>query len=230
MEGEKKIKLTVQGFRAPTPTIFRSKQVGSWPSTSLDGNASVMDNLPIVTSNATNDWHLEKEVCKRSRTLPRTLIPKAKNNVLKGYRCSMKVVSPLTAFVQEEQSPQIFQHHEINAFKRSSLFLRSSSMPKTAKMLRVEECLKRLIRSTVIDNWALAQKSSFIQLGAKIVELSEFIRNMNSMHRAIKNMVRTIRELKVRKERRRCPKCERQHSKRNLRETKMADRPKSLTK
>ena len=74
----------MQGLGTPVPAAFGSEQADSRPSISLDCSASVVDDLVTVPSNTTSVLDLEEEVFKRSTTLPRTPIAKAKNDGLKG--------------------------------------------------------------------------------------------------------------------------------------------------
>ncbi|CAD7086642.1 unnamed protein product [Hermetia illucens] len=101
MEDERRRKLTVQGLGTPVPAAFRSEQAGSRSSISLDRSASVVDNLATLAYNATSDLDLEKEVFKRSTTLPRTPITRPNKDELKAAFWTIKTVTTPTAHVQD---------------------------------------------------------------------------------------------------------------------------------
>ncbi|CAD7081162.1 unnamed protein product [Hermetia illucens] len=204
MEDERRRKLTVQGLGTPVPAAFGSEQAGSRSSISLDRSASVVDNLATLAYNATSDLDLEKEVFKRSTTLPRTPITRPNKDELKAAFWTTKTVTTPTAHVQDVRQQEVLQEQGRDPFKRSSSTLRSPPMPKTMKD-KVQArstnaksegpCKRGNPAGTYREQSPDLEELPFTQLGAKIVELSEFIKDKHNVHQAIKNMVRAIRVL-----------------------------------
>ncbi|CAD7081830.1 unnamed protein product [Hermetia illucens] len=199
MEDERRRKLTVQGLGTPVPAAFGSEQAGSWSSISLDRIASVVDNLATLAYNATSDLDLEKEVFKRSTTLPRTPITSRNKDELKAAFWTTKTVTTPTAHVQDARQQEVLQEQGRDPFRRSSSTLRSPPMRKTMKdkvQAKSEgPCKRSNLAGTYREQSPDPEELPFTQLGAKIVELSEFIKDKHNVHQAIKNMVRAIRVL-----------------------------------
>ncbi|CAD7091387.1 unnamed protein product [Hermetia illucens] len=204
MEDERRSKLTVQGLGTPVPAPFGSEQAGSRSSISLDGSASVVDNLATLAYNVTSDLDLEKEVFKRSTTLPRTPVARTTKDELKIDRWMTKTVTTPTAYVQDARQQEVLQEQDKDPFKRSSSTLRSPPMLKAMKdKVQARSITSKSETAYKRSNPVGAYKERspdpeelpFIQLGAKIVELSEFIKDKHNVHQAIKNMVRAIRVL-----------------------------------
>ncbi|CAD7077029.1 unnamed protein product [Hermetia illucens] len=206
MEDERRRKLTVQGLGTPVPAAFGSKQAGSRSSISLDRSASVVDNLATVASNATRVLDLEKEVFKRSTTLPRTPVTsnQPKKDELKADRWTTKTATTSKGHIREEQQQEVLQDQEKDPFRISSSTLRSPPMPnikedKTDRRSMNAKCEGLFKSSNLVRNYGEqspeAGELPFTQLGAKIMELSEFIKDKHNVHQAIKNMVRAIRVL-----------------------------------
>ncbi|CAD7085293.1 unnamed protein product [Hermetia illucens] len=199
MEDERRRKLTVQGLGTPVPAAFGSEQAGSRSSISLDRSASVVDNLATLAYNATSDLDLQKEVFKRSTTLPRTPITRPNKDELKAAFWTTETVTTPTAHVQDARQQEVLQEQGRDPFKRSSSTLRSPPMPKTMKdkvQAKSEvPCKRSNPAGTYREQSPDPEELPFTQLGAKIVELSEFIKDKHNVHQAIKNMVRAIRVL-----------------------------------
>lgn len=59
-------------------------------------------------------------------------------------------------------------------------------------MLKVTECLQKIIRARLIENRALGWRNNLMQLGAKVVEFPEVIKVKHNVHQANKNLLRAI--------------------------------------
>lgn len=88
----------------------------------------------LVTKGSNGKSGLEKEVLKRSKSLPKARITKAKIDGLKGDRIQTKAVSTPTTFVQEGRLQEVPQDQEIGPFRGSSSILRF--LPKMATKIK----------------------------------------------------------------------------------------------
>lgn len=77
----------------PPVKAFGSEQAGSRSWIFLDRNASTVNNLATLVSNAASNLDLQKKVFKRSTTLPRSLVLKRKKNELKADRWTTEILT-----------------------------------------------------------------------------------------------------------------------------------------
>ena len=130
------------------------------------------------------------EVFKPSTSLPRIPVANAQKDVPKEERWLLKAAS------ERKELGEAPQYREPNPFRRSSMIVKFS--PISAKNdlghrnpVNVRKCVER--RREGLEYKSNLEESSFILVGAKIVELSEFIKDKHNVHQAIKHMVKVIK-------------------------------------